>query len=188
MRAYRTLGVAAGACWAFANLAAAGGDAASAFSVASAFGTAADNRCPDHTAIALEVQGGLLCAAIDDPGHAIRTQLLRDWIERSARIVAGYYARFPAPLVVLRIRSSPGDGVHGGRTTNEAGLVIQVSVGREVTADELSADWVLVHEMVHLALPELGRQARLAGGRPGDLCRGHRTRAVRQSRRRRRLG
>jgi hypothetical protein len=89
---------------------------------------------------------------------ALRQQLLREWIERSARIVAAYYARFPAPLVELRIQAAPGGGVHGGRTTNDAGLVIQVSVGREVTADELTADWVLVHEMVHLALPEIGRR------------------------------
>ena len=32
-----------------------------------------------------------------------------------------------------------------------------MTVGRDATADELAADWVLVHEMVHLALPELGR-------------------------------
>ena len=46
----------------------------------------------------------------------------------------------------------------GGRTTNESGLVIQASVGRDATPAELAADWVLVHEMVHLALPELGRR------------------------------
>jgi hypothetical protein len=104
------------------------------------------------------VHGSTLCVSIEDPARAIRQQLLLDWIERSARIVAAYYARFPAPLVELRIQPAPGSGVHGGRTTNDSGLVIQVSVGREVTADELAADWVLVHEMVHLALPELGRR------------------------------
>jgi hypothetical protein len=87
----------------------------------------------------------------------MRQQLLKDWMERSARIVADYYAGFPAPLVVLRIQTAPGGGVRGGRTTNESGLVIQVTVGRDATAEELTADWVLVHEMVHLALPELGR-------------------------------
>jgi hypothetical protein len=30
-------------------------------------------------------------------------------------------------------------------------------VGRDVDAERLSNDWVLVHEMVHLALPEVGR-------------------------------
>jgi hypothetical protein len=118
---------------------------------------AAGDRCPARAA-ALAVQGSALCVVIDDPTQALRQQLLRDWIGRSARIVADYYARFPAPLVELRIRAVPGGGVGGGRTTNESGLVIQVSVGREVTPGELAADWVLVHEMVHLALPELGRR------------------------------
>jgi hypothetical protein len=47
--------------------------------------------------------------------------------------------------------------VGGGRTTNYSGLMIQMRVGRETTAEALAADWVLVHEMVHLALPEVGR-------------------------------
>jgi hypothetical protein len=124
---------------------------------ATASALAAVDRCPAPAA-ALTVQGSTLCVVIDDPARAPRQELLRTWIERSARIVAGYYGRFPAPLVELRIQAAPGGGVHGGRTTNESGLVIQVSVGREATADELASDWVLVHEMVHLALPELGRR------------------------------
>ena len=84
--------------------------------------------------------------------------MLRGWIERSARIVAAYYTRFPAPLAELRIRAAPGEGVRGGRTTNDSGLMIQVTVGRDSTAEDLAADWVLVHEMVHLALPEIGRR------------------------------
>lgn len=109
-------------------------------------------------ALGIDVQGATLCASIDDPAHSIRTELLRDWIDRSARIVAAYYARFPAPLVLLRIRVEPGTGVRGGRTTNDSGLMIQVSVGADTTAGDLAADWVLVHEMVHLALPEIGRR------------------------------
>jgi hypothetical protein len=123
-------------------------------------GTAASagNHCPQRTTAAIVVRGSSLCALIDDPTHSIRPELLRDWIERSARIVADYYARFPAPLVVLRIHAASGGNVRGGRTTNDSGLMIEVSVGRDVTAADLSADWVLVHEMVHLALPELGRR------------------------------
>jgi len=33
---------------------------------------------------------------------------------------------------------------------------IRLQLGRDVTADELLDDWVLVHEMIHLALPEVG--------------------------------
>ena len=114
--------------------------------------------CAKDAAIALSVQGGSLCVLIDDPAMSLQRPVLRQWIERSAQIVADYYGRFPAPLVLLRIQAASGGGVHGGRTTNESGLLIQVSVGRDATAGELADDWVLVHEMVHLALPELGRR------------------------------
>jgi hypothetical protein len=158
MHASRTLGILSGLVAAVANLAsAASGPAAPPGPAAASSIAAPGDRCPAHAA-ALEVQGSTLCVLVDDPAQALRQQLLRDWIERSARIVAAYYARFPAPLVELRIRAAPGGGVHGGRTTNDSGLMIQVSVGRDVTSEELAADWVLVHEMVHLALPELGRR------------------------------
>jgi hypothetical protein len=159
MRASRTLGKLTGLVAALATLAgAAPGQAAGASSsAATASGIAAGDRCPARSA-GLVVQGSTLCVLIDDPAQVLPQRLLRDWIERSARIVADYYARFPAPLVELRLRATPGGGVRGGRTTNESGLVIQVSVGRDVTPEELAADWVLVHEMVHLALPELGRR------------------------------
>ena len=113
--------------------------------------------CPARTIDRLELRGSTLCLFLDDTSPA-RRQLLHTWVERSAHIVADYYGRFPAPLVVLRLQSMEGHGVGGGRTTNDSGLVIQVSVGREVTAAGLSDDWVLVHEMVHLALPEVGRR------------------------------
>lgn len=114
-------------------------------------------NCPVHTTETLEIQGSALCLRIDDPSPS-RRQLLHAWALRSANIVANYYGRFPAPLVVLNLQSMEGAGVGGGRTTNDSGLMIAVSVGREATAATLSDDWVLVHEMVHLALPEVGRR------------------------------
>jgi len=113
--------------------------------------------CPARTTDRLEIRGSMLCVFLDDTSPS-RRQLLHAWVERSAHIVADYYGRFPAPLVVLRLSSMEGSGVGGGRTTNDSGLLIQVSVGREATSAGLSDDWVLVHEMVHLALPEVGRR------------------------------
>ena len=113
--------------------------------------------CPAQTTETLRIRGSALCLLLDEPTPAWR-QLLHTWVERSAQIVASYYGRFPAPLVVLRLRGAAGGAVGGGRTINESGLLIQVSVGREITAAALSNDWVLVHEMVHLALPELGEE------------------------------
>jgi hypothetical protein len=120
-------------------------------------GGMARGACPEGSTIRLEISGSNLCILIADPSLSKQQPLLRAWIERSARIVAGYYARFPAPQVIVEVRGMDGAGVGGGRTTNDTELKIQVRVGRESTDEGLAADWVLVHEMVHLALPELGR-------------------------------
>jgi hypothetical protein len=113
--------------------------------------------CPAQPTETVEIRGSTLCLILDDPSPE-RRQLLRTWVARSANIVADYYGRFPAPLVVLNLQSMEGNGIGGGRTTNDSGLLIHVNVGRAATPERLSDDWVLVHEMVHLALPELGRR------------------------------
>jgi hypothetical protein len=112
--------------------------------------------CPVRTTDNLEVRGATLCLAVEDPTPD-RRRLLRPWVERSARIVAAYYGRFPAPRVFIDLDRMSGAGIGGGRTTNDSGLKIHVNVGDAVTAQTLEDDWVLVHEMVHLALPEVGR-------------------------------
>lgn len=113
-------------------------------------------RCPP-AARALTVAGSTLCLIQDGATPAKLKIAEQAWVERSAHIVAAYYGQFPAPLVILQISSAGGSGINGGRTTNDEGLMIQATVGRDTTAEELTADWVMVHEMVHLALPELGR-------------------------------
>jgi hypothetical protein len=79
-----------------------------------------------------------------------------EWVRRSADIVAHYYGRFPTARVTVRLVTQPGGGVHSGKTFANPDAFIRVELGREVTAQQLLADWVLVHEMTHLALPETG--------------------------------
>jgi hypothetical protein len=129
---------------------------AAALAAASSCNSARASTCPGPAAESVTIRGSTLCVVMDGPAPA-RRQLLHAWVERSANIVADYYGRFPAPLVQLVLRSTDGGGVGGGRTISDSGLVIQVSVGRDAAATTLSDDWVLVHEMIHLALPELGR-------------------------------
>src|SRR5256885_9783831 len=49
-----------------------------------------------------------------------------------------------------------GEGVHGGKSFANPDASIRVQVGREVRGAQLLSDWVLVHEMTHLALPDTG--------------------------------
>jgi hypothetical protein len=125
--------------------------------VLTSFCAIAHAACPEPVSIQLQLNGSTICVVVDDAALKKEQPLLRAWIDRSAHIVADYYDQFPAPLVVIRLRGMDGSGVNGGRTTNDAGLMIQMRVGRETAAETLAADWVLVHEMVHLALPEVGR-------------------------------
>jgi hypothetical protein len=89
--------------------------------------------------------------------HGNGTEVLA-WVRRSAQIVRGYYGRFPASPLLLRIEDQSGDGVQGGTTYANPGAYIRVRLGREVSAAQLQADWVLVHEMTHLALPDTGEE------------------------------
>jgi hypothetical protein len=125
--------------------------------ILAAMSNLAHAACPERVTAQWDVRGSTLCVLIDDAALARHQATLREWIDRSARIVAGYYGQFPAHQILIKLQGMEGAGVGGGRTTNELGLMIQVRVGRDATSDTLASDWVLVHEMVHLALPEVGR-------------------------------
>jgi hypothetical protein len=80
------------------------------------------------------------------------------WVTRSAEIVAHYYDRFPTKALRIRVVPAEGVGVKSGKTFGYDGGFIRIQVGTDVTEDELRDDWVLVHEMTHLALPEVGEE------------------------------
>ena len=86
----------------------------------------------------------------------VETGPIAEWVRRSAQIVAHYYGRFPTSALRVRVVAEDGGGVRSGKTFGYHGGFIRVQVGRQVTEDELHNDWVLVHEMTHLALPDVG--------------------------------
>jgi len=79
---------------------------------------------------------------------------LRDWIGASAQAVKTYYGRFPVRHVRIRIEASEGHGAHSGTTYAYNGALIRVGVGRSSDRADLKRDWIMTHEMVHLAMPE----------------------------------
>ncbi|MGO9605858.1 MAG: hypothetical protein ACLQAT_21135 [Candidatus Binataceae bacterium] len=81
------------------------------------------------------------------------------WINESACAVATYYGRFPVHH--LRLSIVPIEerrGVLHGRTDADGGAEIMVSIGQYATESDLRDDWILTHEMVHLAFPSVPRQ------------------------------
>ena len=84
--------------------------------------------------------------------------LLSEWTQRSATIVAHYFGQFPVPEVRIVVIPVDGSRVAGGTTFGTPAPLIRVRVGSQVDAAALLNDWVLVHEMSHLALPDIGAQ------------------------------
>ena len=90
------------------------------------------------------------------PGEmALPKQKILDWVRMSAKAVATYYGRFPVKSLTLLLVPVVGRGVCGGTTWGYRGAAIRVLVGRDADEGHLRSDWVLVHEMVHTALPDM---------------------------------
>ena len=104
----------------------------------------------------LEVAGADIRVDMDEAAFRGGPQPILAWVTRSAQIVGRYYDRFPTSSLRVRVVPEEGDGVRSGKTWGYNGGFIRVQVGRQVSGEQLNNDWVLVHEMTHLALPEIG--------------------------------
>ncbi|MEJ7727813.1 MAG: hypothetical protein WKG00_01215 [Polyangiaceae bacterium] len=83
---------------------------------------------------------------------------LARWVGDAARAVTGYYGRFPFPRALVMLRPTRGDRLGYARTLGNGGATILAPLGRETRAGTLDDDWVMTHELVHLAFPNLARQ------------------------------
>lgn len=103
----------------------------------------------------LEIGGGKIEVIFSSaPAEPLR-KLVLGWVASSARAVTVYYEQFPVSHLQIRLRFFDGRGVRGGRTTGWDGASIEISVGRASAASDFTEDWVLTHEMVHLAFPSV---------------------------------
>jgi len=80
---------------------------------------------------------------------------LRVWVERAATAIRAYYGRFPIAHARITVERVKGSGVQWARTFANSGAQIRVGVGHGTTTRQFESDWMLTHEFVHLALPEL---------------------------------
>ncbi|MGE0285050.1 MAG: hypothetical protein AB7I42_02180 [Bradyrhizobium sp.] len=114
---------------------------------------------------ALDVPGGVVHVAFAPGEIALSKEKVLDWIRMSARAATTYYGRFPVGELKLLIVPVNGPRVRGGTTWAYRGAAIRIMLGRDADEDALRRDWVMVHEMVHLALPDLAeRNAWLSEG------------------------
>ena len=92
------------------------------------------------------------------PGFEPRLQAeARAWVLRSGAAVQAYFGRFPVEQVEILLTPVEGGGVRGGVTYGEPSLLIRIRLGRETTREQFLDDWIMVHEMIHLAVPRVPR-------------------------------
>jgi hypothetical protein len=100
--------------------------------------------------------GGSRIDVTIDTGEATLSQPdVMKWVQSAAESVAAYYGRFPVPHLTLRIVSFDGNGVRHGTTWGKDGGLIVIHAGSKTTPADFAEDWMLTHEMIHLAFPSM---------------------------------
>jgi hypothetical protein len=103
----------------------------------------------------LIVAGSHIDITVENQQDSIPQADLIAWVKMAAESVAGYYGRYPVPHLTLRIIPFDGHGVRHGMTWGMHGGLIKIGLGSETTRAELMNDWMLTHEMIHLAFPSV---------------------------------
>jgi len=118
---------------------------------------AADSSEPPAPTDPLSIGGAAINAAIEPGDLSLPRIRIFDWIRRSACAVTEYYGGFPVRNVNVKVVPiDEGKGVLFGRTVLiDRTLVIRVGLSRFATDSSLRDDWVMTHEMVHLAFPSV---------------------------------
>jgi len=114
---------------------------------------AAQQRLPGT--MVMPVPGGEIEITFPDQPMKLSRHELLNWVKDAAKAVSNYYGKFPARHLTLIIQAGGGYGVRHGVTYPKGGGLIRITVGEEADVSELKDDWVLTHEMIHLAFPSM---------------------------------
>lgn len=77
------------------------------------------------------------------------------WVQNAADSVTAYYGHFPVPHFTLRVLTFDGAGVENGTTWARMGGLTRIHVGSKTSPQDFADDWMLTHEMLHLAFPSM---------------------------------
>jgi hypothetical protein len=102
------------------------------------------------------VGGSEIAVRVDQSGLQLSRDELLNWVRESACAVATYYGRFPVSKLQLELTTvnSGSHSIHG-TTFSYDGALIRITMSASTTETDLRKDWVLTHEMVHLAFPSV---------------------------------
>ena len=112
------------------------------------------SACPAYDAT-LSSGGGKIQVFVDDGKFKLPLPQIEAWIQRSSDIVSEYFGRFPVDEAFVGVTGRDGKGVLGGIALAAGSAVVNVRLGLATDEADLADDWVLVHELAHLAFPKV---------------------------------
>jgi hypothetical protein len=104
---------------------------------------------------AFSLGGALISVEIRDVVLREKKAMLLDWVAYSAETVSNYYGRFPVDKVHIKVQVAGGHAVRFGQAFGGDSPFVRVVVGEHITPEALRRDWIMVHEMVHLAMADV---------------------------------
>ena len=90
------------------------------------------------------------------PGRLDAEDEVIAWVRDAVRAVRGFYGKLPVRRVVVFARPVRGSRIGYGTTMGGSGAGIAIDVGARARQARFADDWILVHEITHTALPDLG--------------------------------
>jgi hypothetical protein len=112
------------------------------------------------TEFAFDLDGSRISIEIRDRVLREKKDMLLDWVLYSAKTVHHYYARFPVQSVHIKLQVSGGHAVRSGQAFGGDSPSLRVVIGENIDPAMLRRDWILVHEMVHLAMADVPQSQR----------------------------
>jgi hypothetical protein len=114
----------------------------------------------DRTNFLLSIDGSQIEVSIRDSVLLSKQEMLLEWIKYSAQIVHQYYDRFPVDHLQIKLEVAGGFAVRFGQAFGGESPRLRVVIGEDINPDRLRKDWIMVHEMVHLAMADVPRSNR----------------------------
>ena len=118
---------------------------------------AARGQSAEHV---IEAGGARIEVQFDDGFDPATLRDALSWVQRGADVVALYLGRLPLAQFEILVQAVDGAGVKGGTAFPESAPYLRLRLGRQTRQAQLADDWILVHEMLHLAVPQLARPHR----------------------------
>jgi hypothetical protein len=107
----------------------------------------------------LDFAGGRINVVFADDAPGLNREPVLRWVRKSALAISTYFGTYPTRAYGLLIVSTADDRIGHATTYGFHGSATRIYVGVHTDERAFAEDWVLVHEMVHTALPDLPGRA-----------------------------